>query len=184
MLSVDMYTVFVWIEDRASISFQRFLTQPLFKPGFYSSPPSLKITWSFVWYLAVLQYKMCIIVEATRPPVMVCARLVLSRKRAFCARLSRSTQEMMERSYVSNPASIRTQPLFEPQPLLKNSCANPRLYSSSSLYLSQASIRTNTVNCILQYLENLLGSAPFPSTFKNSTFGVGNKSCQTATPPI
>ena len=36
------YTLFVRIEARASISFQRYLTQPLFEPGFNSSPASIK----------------------------------------------------------------------------------------------------------------------------------------------
>ena len=39
----DIYTVFVRIEARASISFPGVLTRALFEPGFYSGPASIKI---------------------------------------------------------------------------------------------------------------------------------------------
>ena len=38
-----IHTVFVRIEARASISFPGVLTWPLFEPGLYSSPASIKI---------------------------------------------------------------------------------------------------------------------------------------------
>ena len=38
MYILGIYTVFVQIEARASICFQRVLTRPLFEPGFYLSP--------------------------------------------------------------------------------------------------------------------------------------------------
>ena len=44
------HTVYVRIEARASISFQAILTRPLFEPGFYSSPASIKVHGNFVCY--------------------------------------------------------------------------------------------------------------------------------------
>ncbi len=38
-----LHTVYDRIEARASISFQAILTRPLFEPGFYSSPASIKV---------------------------------------------------------------------------------------------------------------------------------------------
>ena len=40
--------VYVRIEARASISFQAILTRPLFEPGFYSSPASIKVHGNFI----------------------------------------------------------------------------------------------------------------------------------------
>ena len=41
--NIERHTVFVRIEARASISFQRVLTWPLFEPGFYLSPSAITV---------------------------------------------------------------------------------------------------------------------------------------------
>ena len=99
-------------------------------PDQFWQPKVVQVRWSWFWPGPLSHERSNI-----WPPVTGCARLVLSRKRAFCARLC------TEHKRVDGDPMRRTRPLFRPDlylsPGLYFRCADP------GLYLSPASIYTD-----------------------------------------